>query len=161
HRARRHVARAARRGPGAADRRRSGAQRGRASHRLRARDQGRGRSDLSQHEARAGMTDPIEPSVRALAELIARVAELLHAGGDDAAARAQAAADVEQMQAVVAQVQGTPGNLAGGGIAQIAGALRVFAEWLRTPTSANEAKAERAMSELMVTVGPLVGWDPA
>ena len=109
------------------------------------------------------MTDPIEPSVRALGELIARVAETLGAGGDDAAARTRAATDVERLQAIVAETgeRRTQGSPAGGGLAQVSGALRVFAEWLRTPTSANEAQAERAMSELAATVGPLVGWDPA
>ncbi len=109
------------------------------------------------------MTDPAEPALRALGELIARVSEVMRAGGDDAAARTQAAADVDRLQAIVAETgeRRMPGSPAGFDLAQISAALRVFAEWLRAPTSANEAGAERAMSELAVTVGPLVGWDPA
>jgi hypothetical protein len=109
------------------------------------------------------MTEDAEPSLRGLAELIARIAGTLHAGGDDATARTQAAADVDRLQALVGETeqQRTPGSPAGFDLAQVSGALRVFTEWLRTPTAANEAKAERAMSELAATVGPLVGWDPA
>ena len=47
------------------------------------------------------MTEDTEPSVRALAELIARIAGAIHAGGDDATARTQAAADVDRLQALV------------------------------------------------------------
>ena len=109
------------------------------------------------------MTDAAEPSLRALGELIARVTEAMRTGGDDAAARTRAVADVEQLQAIVAETgeRRAPGSPAGFDLAQVSAALRVFAEWLRTPTSANEAQAERAMSELAATVGPLVGWDPA
>ena len=108
------------------------------------------------------MTDAAEPSMRALGELIARITEALGAGGDDAAARTQVAADVDRLQAIVTEGERrTPGSPAGFDLAQVSAALRVFAEWLRTPTSANEAQAERAMSELAATVGPLVGWDPA
>lgn len=119
------------------------------------------------------MTDQADPPARALAELVARVAQTLQAGGtggDDAAARTRAAADVEQLQAIVAQTgaqaerQRTPEGatgLDGFDLARVSGALRVFAGWLRTPTRANEAQAERAMSELQATLGPLVGWDPA
>lgn len=112
------------------------------------------------------MTDEVAPQARALAELVARVAQTLQAGGgDDAAARTQAAADVEQLQAIVAATEqqrapGSPAGLAGFDLAQIGDALRVFTAWLRTPSAANEAEAERAMAELQVTLGPLVGWDP-
>jgi len=106
------------------------------------------------------MTGPADP-VRALAELVARVAQTLHAGGDDAAARTQVAADVEQLQAIVAGTGTTSTSPAGFDLAQVAGALQVFAAWLHTPTRANEATAERAMAELQATLGPLVGWDPA
>jgi hypothetical protein len=115
------------------------------------------------------MTDQAEPPARALAELVARIAQTLPAGGTSgdagAAARVQAAADVEELQAIVAQTArqrtpDSPARIDGFDLAQVAGALRVFAEWLRTPTRANEAQAERAMSELQATMGPLVGWDP-
>jgi len=105
--------------------------------------------------------------VRALAELVARVAQTLHAGGaggpggDDAAARTQVAADVEQLQAIVAGTSTTSTSPAGFDLAQVDGALQVFAAWLHTPTRANEVTAERAMAELQATLGPLVGWDPA
>ena len=109
------------------------------------------------------MTDDAEPSLRVLAELIARIAGAMHAGGDDAAARTQAAADVDRLQALVGETEQrrSPGSPAGFDLAQVSAALRVFTEWLRTPTPANEARAERAMSELAATVGPLAGWDPA
>jgi len=109
------------------------------------------------------MTGDAEPSLRALAELIARIAGALHAGGDDATARTQAAADVDRLQALVGETEQrrTPGGPAGFDLAQISAALGVFTEWLRTPTPANEARAERAMTDLAAAVGPLVGWDPA
>lgn len=107
------------------------------------------------------MTDPVDPQVRTLAELVAHIAQALHAGGDDAAARTQVAADVAQLQAIVGQTERVSGGPAGFDLAQIAGALGVFAEWLRAPTPANEAGAERAMTDLQATMGPLVGWDPA
>jgi hypothetical protein len=108
------------------------------------------------------MTGPADP-VRALAELVARVAQTLHAGGDDAAARTQVAADVAQLQAIVASTSTSTRSTspAGFDLAQVAGALQVFAAWLHTPTRANEATAERAMAELQATLGPLIGWDPA
>jgi hypothetical protein len=111
------------------------------------------------------MTDEVEPPARALAELVARVAQTLLAGGEDAAARTQAAADVEQLQAIVAATErqrapGSPAGLGGFDLAQIGDALRVFTAWLRAPSAANEAEAERAMAELQATLGPLVGWDP-
>ena len=49
------------------------------------------------------MTDDAEPSLRVLAELIAWIAGAMHAGGDDAAARTQAAADVDRLQALVGE----------------------------------------------------------
>jgi hypothetical protein len=121
------------------------------------------------------VTDAAEPPTRALAELVARVARTLAAGGsggpagtggDDAAVRSQVAVEVEQLQAIVAQTEqqrapGAPMGLAGFDLAQVSGALAAFAEWLRTPTRASEAQAERAMAELQATLGPIVGWDPA
>jgi hypothetical protein len=110
------------------------------------------------------MTDPTEPPVRALAELVSRIADALRAGGDEAAARTRVAADVAQLEAIVRQVEqrapGSPAGPAGIDLAQVTGALRVFTEWLRTPTPAHEAQAERAMSDLQATLGPLIGWDP-
>ena len=113
------------------------------------------------------MTDEGGPEVRALAALVARVAQTLSAGGrgDDAAARTQAAAEVEQLQAIVAatappHAPGSPAGLGGVDLAQIGDALRVFTAWLRAPSAANEAEARRAMAELQAALGPLVGWDP-
>jgi len=105
------------------------------------------------------VTDAPDRSLRALAELVARVAETLR-GGDDAAARAGAAADVEQLRTIVADAGGASAA-PGFDLAQVAGALEAFATWLRSPTSASEAEAERAISDLQAAVGPLVGWDPA
>jgi hypothetical protein len=117
------------------------------------------------------MTDPADPPVRALAELVARIAQTLSAGptNNDAAARTQVAADLAQLQAILAETERSPehrakrapGSPTGFDLAQVAAALRVFAEWLRTPTPANEASAERAMTDLQATMGPLIGWDPA
>jgi len=78
------------------------------------------------------MTDTAEPSLRALGELIARVTEAMRAGGDGAAARTQAAADVLRLQAIVAETgeRRAPGSPAGFDLAQVSAALRVFAEWL-------------------------------
>jgi len=49
---------------------------------------------------------------------------------------------------------------AGLDLAQIADALRVFGDWLRAPTAAGEAEAERVMTDLQLALGPLIGWDP-
>jgi hypothetical protein len=101
------------------------------------------------------MTD--DPSARPLADLIARVAQTLRAG-DDPAARADAAAQVEQLRELVAQVdRGRPA----GSPALFDLALQGFAEWLRAPTSANEAYAEQAIASLRAAMAPLVPWDPA
>lgn len=127
------------------------------------------------------MTAPVEPA-RALGERIARIAQALD-GGDDAATRTQVAAELEQLRQVLARTElprpvgpagpaGAvgPAGPAGGDdrstptgidLAQLADAVRLLAGWLREPTSANEAQAQRAISELQASVGPLIGWDPA
>lgn len=104
------------------------------------------------------MTEPAL-SLQQLAELVARIARTMH-GGDDAAARTAAAAEVEQLRQLVAR---TTGQIAPAGfdLAQIGDALRLFADWLRAPGPATEAPAERAITDLQAALGPLVGWDPA
>jgi hypothetical protein len=96
-----------------------------------------------------------------LADLIARIARTLQAG-DDAAAREGAAREIDELRATIAQAapQRVPGALPGLDLARLADALRVFGAWLRAPTPANEVEAERAMAELRLEVGPLLGWDP-
>jgi hypothetical protein len=103
------------------------------------------------------MTDALDPALRGVAELVVRVARTLQAG-DDASGRAQAAAEVAQLQAVIAQT--AQPSIPGFDLVQIGEALRLLAEWLRAPTSASEANAERAFAELRATMGPLVGWEP-
>lgn len=112
---------------------------------------------------------PIEPQLAALTALVGRVAQLLR-GGDDPASRTAAATSVDELRAVMTQA-GQHGAGPGPGIgigpgsgsdlAQIGGALAVFADWLRAPTPEGEARAERAMSELQAQIGPRVGLDPA
>jgi hypothetical protein len=108
------------------------------------------------------MTEPADPSLRALATLVARVAQTLQ-GGDDPAARAQAAADVEQLREIAAAAdrRRAPGAPALVDAARVSEALGVLVEWLRSPTDAGEARARNAMTDLQVTLGPLVGWSPA
>jgi hypothetical protein len=112
------------------------------------------------------MTEPIDHAgagapLREVAELVARVAENLQAG-DDAAVRAQAAADIERLQTFIAQVEQTAqAGLPGFDLAQIGEAIRLLAEWLRAPTAASEASAQRGFAELQATLGPLLGWEPA
>jgi hypothetical protein len=108
------------------------------------------------------MTEPADPSLRALATLVARVAHTLQAG-DDPAARVQAAADVEQLRelAAAADRQRAPGAPALFDAVRVSEALGLFADWLHSPTGAGEARARQAMTELQVTMGPLVGAAPA
>jgi hypothetical protein len=104
------------------------------------------------------MTDSTDASLRALADLVARVTQTLRAG-DDPAARTQAAADVEQLRelAAAAERQRPPGTPAVFDAARLTAALAVFADWLRAPTPASEARAQQAMADLQVAFGPLVG----
>jgi hypothetical protein len=111
------------------------------------------------------MTEP-NASLRGLAELVARVVQRLGQSlgqavrdGDDAAARTQAAADVDQLRELAAAADrmrppGTPAVLDG---ALLTTALAEFAEWLRAPTPASEARAQQAIAELQAVFGPLVG----
>src|SRR5437762_1701340 len=101
------------------------------------------------------------PPVPALADAIARIARTLQAG-DDAAARARAAGEVDELRAALAQAgpQRVPGALPGLDLGRLAEALRVLGAWLRAETPASEAEAERAMADLQLEVGPLLGWDP-
>lgn len=103
------------------------------------------------------MTSPADPQLAALAALIGRVAQALRAG-EDSAARAAAAASVDELRAMLAGIgrDSAPGF----DLAQIGGALAVFADWLRAPTPDGEARAERAMSELQAALGPRIGRDP-
>jgi hypothetical protein len=118
------------------------------------------------------VTAPLAPgdAARTLGELIARVAETVR-GGDDPAARARAAGDVEQLRQLVAGLAGTlPGmraaasGAAGPGgfdLAQIDKALGLLADSLRAPTPANEAEAQRALGDLQAAFGPIVASNPA
>ena len=105
------------------------------------------------------MTDPADdPSLRPLAELMARVTQTLRAG-DNPSARVQAAADVDQLRELAAaaadrhRAAGAPALF---DAARVTAALGTFAEWLRAPTAANEASAQHAIVELQRLFGPLV-----
>ena len=102
------------------------------------------------------------PPGPALADAIARIARTLQAGVDDDAARARAAREVEELRAAVAEAapRRAPGALPGIDLGKLADALRVFGEWLRAPSSEREAAAERAIEDLQLEIGPLLGWDP-
>ena len=72
------------------------------------------------------MTRPTDAAATALAQLVGQIAQSLRAG-DDAAARAQAATQVEQLRAIVAQTpqtQATASPLFD--LAQISKAMHVF-----------------------------------
>jgi hypothetical protein len=103
------------------------------------------------------MTEPADPSLRTLAELVARVTQTLRAG-DDPAAREQAAADVDQLREVAsaADRQRAPGVPAAFDVTRLTAALAVFADWLRAPTPAREAQAQQAMADLQLLFGPLL-----
>ena len=103
------------------------------------------------------MTEPADPSLRALADLVARVTQTLRAG-DDPAAREQAAADVDQLRelAAAAERQRAPGAPAVFDVTRLTAALAVFADWLRAPTAAREAQAQQAMADLQLLFGPLL-----
>lgn len=102
------------------------------------------------------MTEPAADPLRGLAELLDRVGQTLRAE-DTAAARSDAAVQVDQLRALIAGVDQVPpaASPAVFDLARIAEALRVIAESLRAPTSANEAEARRVLAELQATLGPL------
>jgi len=104
------------------------------------------------------MTEPADASLRALAELVARVAQTLRAG-DTPAAREHAAADVEQLRelAAAAEHQRAAGAPALFDVARLTAALGAFADWLRAPTAAGEGRAQQAIAELQAIFAPLGG----
>lgn len=101
------------------------------------------------------------PSLPSLAELIARIARTLQAG-DDAAARAEAARELDELRAAIAgaEAQRVRGALPGLDLGRLAEALRLLGAWLAAPTPESEAQAERAMADLQLELGPRLGWDP-
>jgi hypothetical protein len=104
------------------------------------------------------MTDSTDASLRALADLVARVTQSLRAG-DSPSARTEAAAAVEQLRelAGAAERQRPPGTPAVFDAARLTTALAVFADWLRAPTPESEARAQQAIADLQAVFGPLVG----
>ena len=102
------------------------------------------------------MTEPADASLRALAELVARVTETLRTG-DNPAAREQAAADVEQLRelAAAADRQRPPGAPVVFDLTRLTTALAVFVEWLRAPSPTSEARAQQAIAEIQAIFGPL------
>jgi hypothetical protein len=108
------------------------------------------------------VTAPADDPLRALAELIGRVGQTLRAD-DTAAARAEAAAQVDQLRELVASVDRArpAGSPAVFDLARVGEALRVIARSLQMPTSANEAEVRQVLAELQAALGPLAGGAPA
>ena len=104
------------------------------------------------------MTVPTDAQLATLATALNGLAQILLSGdSDDPALRTAAAASADKLRAFVAQSSGAPGGF---DLAQIGDALAVFADWLREPTPASEARARRAWSELQTVLGPLLGSHP-
>lgn len=102
------------------------------------------------------MPEPADTSLRALADLVARVTQTLQAG-DNSAARSQAAADLEQLREVAAAAdrQRAPGTPAVFDLTRLTTALALFAEWLRAPSPTTETRAQQAIAELHAIFDPL------
>ena len=96
--------------------------------------------------------------LRALAELAGRVAQTVREG-DAATARAQAAAQVDQLCALIAGAERTrpAGGPAPFDLARVGDALRAVADRLRAPISAGDAGALQAVAELQAAIAPLAG----
>jgi hypothetical protein len=92
---------------------------------------------------------------QAIRERVARLAEILGAEGPDAELRARAAEELDQLIAAVLRLTaGAKGRKAAAraageiDLAELAGGLRRFVEFLRAPTAANQAEVEHMVTAL-------------
>ncbi|HWU88164.1 MAG TPA: hypothetical protein VN253_12845, partial [Kofleriaceae bacterium] len=86
---------------------------------------------------------------KAIRRHVERLAELLQAPDADGATREAAAAELEQLVAVLARAGAAlRAPLGGIEVGRIADGLRLFADWLRAPTEAGQAKVEQMVAEL-------------
>lgn len=88
-------------------------------------------------------------------EHVARLAEILGAQGPDAELRARAADELDQLIGAIGRLAAgpkgrKPAARAPGGLDlhQLAGGLRTFVEFLRAPTTANQAEVEQMVASL-------------
>ena len=88
-------------------------------------------------------------AIRGHVEKLAALLQAPATGGSDDAARAAAAAELEQLVAVLARAGASLGRRLGGlDVGRLADGLRGFAEWLRAPTAEGQARVEGLIAEL-------------
>ena len=115
----------------------------------------------------------LESHVKHVKDSVKHLVQTVNQSEQDAALRKQAAAQVEQLLDAVAKIGSPAGTAVAGArepIAQtfrgvdmvkMADGLRVFADWLAHPSTANKAQAEQLIAQLQHVMGPMVGHDPA
>lgn len=87
---------------------------------------------------------------------VEKLAALIEAPDPDGAGRAAAAAELEQLVAVLAKAGGKLGGKLGGlDVGRLADGLRVFAGWLRAPSAEGQAQVEQLVAELAGAPVPL------
>jgi hypothetical protein len=98
---------------------------------------------------------------KAIRDHVARLGEILGADGPEPELRARAAAELEQLVTAITRLAGrtppgkrAPGPAGGLDLAQLAGGLRTFAEFLRAPTGANQAEVEHMVASLQGSAVP-------
>jgi len=89
----------------------------------------------------------------AIREHVQRLANALALGGQDAALRARAASELEQLAGTVAQVgeasrESSAKMIRDMNLGELAGGLRTFAEYLRGPAGATQAQVEELVAKL-------------
>jgi hypothetical protein len=103
----------------------------------------------------------IREHIEPLVELLGRLLQILHSE-DTATARAESAAQCDQLRELVASVDRSwpAGSVALIDFARVGDALLVLAERLRSPTLAGEADGAAAIAELRAALGPLAPHEP-
>jgi type VI protein secretion system component VasF len=115
----------------------------------------------------------LESHVKHVQESVRHLVQTVQQSEQDAELRKQAAAQVEQLLDAVAKIGSPAGQAVAGArepIAQtfrgvdmmkMADGLRVFADWLAHPTTANKAQSEQLIAQLQHVMGPMVAHDAA
>ena len=114
----------------------------------------------------------IDAHVRHVKDSVKQLVQTVQLQEQDAAARKQAAAQVEELLDAVTKLQNPAGQAVAGSrepiaqafrgvdLARMADGMRVFAEWLAHPNTQNKAQAEQLIAQLQHVMGPMVGHDP-
>jgi len=117
-------------------------------------------------------TGELGAQVARLEEQVASLGQVMQARAEDEAARARAAASVEQLIEAIARTGTAAGRavekqrgpiqqaLRGVDVSHLAAGLRLFADYLAHPTEENQEQARQVIEKLQETVGPMIGWDP-